>query len=117
MGNSTKIIGSKLMVVISMVGALGALSACDVSPRANASWDCKTEIRDRMRNPSDVQIHYLEGEEVSTNTFLNRYRVRGENAFGAQTEEIWMCRWEQTYQGDGGWSDYRYRIRVWRTSR
>lgn len=95
----------------------GLLSGCEISPRANASADCKDEIRQQMRDPSGVQIRFISGEETSTNTFLNRYRVRGTNGFGATTQEIWVCRWEQTYQGDGGWWDYRYRIRVWREPR
>ena len=95
----------------------GLLGGCEVTPRANASADCKDEIRQRMRDPSGIQIRFISGEETSPNTFRNRYRIRGTNAFGAGVEEIWVCHWEQTYQGDGGWSDYRYNIRVWREPR
>lgn len=97
--------GGKVIVLISMA-ALNA--GCDVTPFANANADCKQELRDNMRDPRGVSIRYIDRTESSPTSMRIRYRVRGENGFGAVTEEVRWCQWEQTVQRDDG--SYRYRI-------
>ena len=102
MRNSSMSVGSiaKPIMLTSLFISVGFLSGCDLA-YGQATSHCKQEIRQRMRDPSGVQIRHLDHEETSTDVFRIRYSVRGQNGFGAQTEEVWGCRFELFERDDG----------------
>jgi|GEM_PF-2840429 len=101
-------------ILIMSATAVVILAGCEASPFANANANCKQTLRDSMRDPRGVSIRYLDRTERSRTDMRIRYTVRGTNAFGATTEAIYWCQWEQTAQLDDG---YRYRISTGRSRR
>ena len=85
------------------------MSACTGGEFHNALADCKEELREQMRDPRGVSIRYLENEETGEKSYILRFRVRGQNGFGANVEQRFVCHWTLTERTESG---YRYRVFV-----
>jgi hypothetical protein len=101
---------SMLLTVAMAVG----LSACTGGEFPNALANCKDELRQQMRDPRGVSIRYLENEETGENSYRLRFRVRGQNGFGANVEQHFVCNWTLTERTETG---YTYRVFVSRERR
>jgi hypothetical protein len=103
---------AKPMMLMPLVVSMGFLAGCEYSPETSAIADCKQAIRDRLRDPSGAQIRLMDGVGQNGNRYYSRYRVRGENNFGAREEVTWFCTWTLIRQRDDG--SYVSSVRVTR---
>lgn len=100
-------------VLLTLTTAVG-LAGCTEGEFHNALADCKEELREQMRDPRGVSIRHVEHEETGENAYMLRFRVRGQNGFGANVEQRFVCNWSLTERHESG---YRYRVFVSRERR